>query len=105
MFINKHLISFISGHGMRIMRTCVLQLMLTALATIVSLFTAFAVRMIQGETHILFYHHLWQVLLAIAVLTGIRFVLSKIKLTASAETAARSGLYLVDDGPARSFFF
>ena len=65
------------------MRTCVLQLILTALATIVSLFTAFAVRMIQGETHILFYHHLWQVLLAIAVLTGIRFVLSKIKLTAS----------------------
>ena len=89
MFINKHLISFFSGHGAKIAGTCVLQLLLTALATIISLCTAFVVRMIQGEAQILFFHHVWQVLLVIAVLIGLRFVLSKVKLIASEKCSLK----------------
>ena len=83
MFINRHLISFASGHGHRIIGTCVLQLILTAFATSVSLCIAFVVRMIQGETQILFFHHIWQVLLVIAFLIGVRFALARIKTIAS----------------------
>ncbi|MBE5861233.1 MAG: ABC transporter ATP-binding protein [Lachnospiraceae bacterium] len=83
MFINRHLISFVSGHGHRIIGTCVLQLILTMLATLVSLCTAFVVRMIQGETRILFFRQVWQVLLTIALLIGVRFILAKIKTIAS----------------------
>ena len=89
MFINKHLISFSSGHGAKIVGTCILQLLLTALATMISLCTAFVVRMIQGETQILFFCHAWQVLLTIAVLIGIRFVLSKVKLIASEKCSLK----------------
>ena len=83
MFINRHLISFASGHGHRIISTCVLQLILTAFATLVSLCIAFVVRMIQGETQILFFHHIWQVLLVIAFLIGVRFILARIKTISS----------------------
>ncbi len=83
MFINRYLISFSSGHGAKIVKTCGLQLLLTALATGISLCTAFIVRMIQGEGHILFFHHIWQPLLVIAILIGVRFVLSGIKAVES----------------------
>lgn len=83
MFINKHLILFVSGHGMKIVKACGLQLVLTVLATLVSLCTAFVVRMIQGDTGIPVFRHVWQVLFTIALLIGFRFVLFKLKTLAS----------------------
>lgn len=83
MFINRHLILFVSGHGMKIVKACGLQLVLTAFATMVSLCTAFVVRMIQGDTGVPIFRHVWQVLFTIALLIGIRFVLSKRKILAS----------------------
>ena len=83
MFINRHLIAFASGHGRSIIGTCMLQFALTVSATLASLCTAFVVRMIQGETSILFFRRIWQVLLAIACLAGARFILAQKKTVAS----------------------
>lgn len=83
MFINRHLMSFASGHWIKIIGTFALQLVLTVSATLVSLCIAFVVRMIQGEAQILFFHRIWQIFLTIALLIGIRFILAKLKTLAS----------------------
>lgn len=85
MFINSHLLSFSSGHGRKILKTCLFQLLLTAFATLVSLCIAFVVRMVQGEKHILYFTHIWQVIIVIAFLIGIRFVIAKARTIASEE--------------------
>lgn len=83
MFINRHLMSFASGHWIKIIGTFALQLVLTVSATLVSLCIAFVVRMIQGEAQILFFHRIWQIFLTIALLIGIRFILAKLKTLTS----------------------
>ena len=77
MFINRHLITFGRGHGAMITRTCLLQLLLTAFGTMISLGIAFIVRMLQGEQQLLFFTRIWQIFLAIALLLAGRFVLAK----------------------------
>ena len=83
MFINRHLISFASGHEVKIIKTCLLQLILTVSATLVSLCIAFVVRMIQGDMRIPVFHHVRQIIPAIAFLIGFRFVVSKQKTIAA----------------------
>lgn len=83
MFINRHLIAFGRGHGAMITRTCLLQLLLTAFGTMISLGIAFIVRMLQGEQQILFFTRIWQIFLAIALLLAGRFVLAKWKAVLS----------------------
>ena len=55
MFINRYLAAFVQGHGRKIALTCILQLVLTLLGTMISLGVAFVVRMLQGEARILFF--------------------------------------------------
>lgn len=88
MFINRHLIAFVKGHEKDIIETCVLQLVLTLLASMVSLGIAFVVRMIQGETRILFFTELWQVFLFISLVMIARYVLAFKK----AVVAEKSGV-------------
>lgn len=83
MFLNRHLIKFSSGHESQIIKTCILQLMLTVFATLISLCIAFVVRMMMGEAQILFFNHVWQIIIVIACLIGIRFILAKTKTMAS----------------------
>lgn len=83
MFINRYLISFSSGNVSRIIKTCLFQLILTVFSTLIALCTAFVVRMIQGEQQILVFNQIWQVLIVIAILIGLRFVLTKIKTIVS----------------------
>lgn len=79
MFINRHLLAFVKGHGGRITTTCLLQLVLTLLGSLISLSIAFAVRMIQGETKILFFNTLWEIFICIALLIGLRYVFARIR--------------------------
>ncbi|MDY5730578.1 MAG: ABC transporter ATP-binding protein [Eubacteriales bacterium] len=83
MFINKYLINFARGHGALIAGACLLQLLITALGTAVSLCIAFIVRMLQGEKQILFFTQTWQIFLLVAVLLIVRFVLFKTKVVVS----------------------
>ena len=83
MFINKYLINFACGHGALIAGACLLQLLITALGTAVSLCIAFIVRMLQGEKQILFFTQTWQIFLLVAVLLIVRFVLFKTKVVVS----------------------
>ncbi len=83
MFINKYLINFARGHGTLIAGACLLQLLITALGTAVSLCIAFIVRMLQGEKQILFFTQTWQIFLLVAVLLIVRFVLFKTKVVVS----------------------
>lgn len=83
MFINHHLVEFSQGHGHKIIKTCLLQFLLTVFGTMISLCAAFVVRMIQGEDVIWVFHSLWQVFFTIAILIALRFVLAKKKAVAS----------------------
>lgn len=83
MFINRHLIAFARGHGARIALTCALQLALILMGSLISLCTAFVVRMLQGERQILWFSSLWQAFACIAVLIALRYVLSKRRTVAS----------------------
>ena len=89
MFINRHLLGFARGNEKRIICVCFLQLILTALGTLVSLCAAFAVRMIQGEHRIFIYSELWQVFVTIATLITLKFVLARIKSVASEKCSLR----------------
>lgn len=83
MFINRHLIAFVKGHGIRIAQTCVLQLLLTLLGSMISLGTALAVRMVQGEEKILFLDSLWHVFALITFMVVVRYILARIKAKAA----------------------
>lgn len=108
MFINKYLVNFARGHGALIVGSCLLQLLITALGTTVSLCIAFIIRMLQGEKRILFFSQTWQIFLVIAALLVTRFVLSKRKAIVSElcsleiKTALRASLLnkLFSLGPA-----
>ncbi|MDY3052530.1 MAG: ATP-binding cassette domain-containing protein [Ndongobacter sp.] len=77
MFINRYLLSFSKGNRSKIIFTCLLQLLLTLMGTAISMFTAFAVRMLQGEPQILCFTSLWQIFLSIALFIAFRFFLSR----------------------------
>ncbi|MDO4357879.1 MAG: ABC transporter ATP-binding protein [Clostridia bacterium] len=83
MFINRHLAAFARGHGGKIILTCTLQLVLILMGSLISLCTAFAVRMLQGESQILCFSALWQVFACIAALIALRYVLAKRRSIAS----------------------
>lgn len=108
MFINRHLIAFVRGHGCRIAGTCSLQLCLTLLGSMAALGSAFIVRMLQGEGRILCFGALWQVFLFVAIMVALRFVLSRVKAAAAErcslgiKTSLREGLLdnLLALGPA-----
>lgn len=85
LFVNRHLIAFARGHGAKILKTCLLQLLLTGLGTLISLAAAVIVRMLQGEHKVLFFTSLWQVFLIIALMIAARYVLAKIKAVASEQ--------------------
>lgn len=108
MFINDRLLGFASGHINKIIETCLLQLAMTALGTLVSVGIAFIVRMIQGEERILFFDEVWQVAAFIVIVIALRFVVSKARaITAEncslgIKTSLRKRLLkkLYDLGPA-----
>lgn len=83
MFINRYLTAFARGHGGKIVFTCFLQLMLILMGSLISLCTAIAVRMLQGEDRILGFSSLWQAFACIAVLIALRYVLAKRRSVAS----------------------
>jgi ATP-binding cassette subfamily C protein CydD len=83
MFLNGHLISFARGHRGQLIRTCLLQLLLTLLGTLISLGMALIVRMLQGERRILIFDALWQVFACVALLIAARFLLMRVKAVAS----------------------
>lgn len=60
MFINRPLIAFLRGKGAQLLKTCLLQLMVALMGTLVALCSAAAVRMVQGEKTALFFSSLWQ---------------------------------------------
>ena len=96
MFINRHLLRFSKGHGIKIMYGCLLQLVLTVLATLISLCTAVIVWMIRGKREILFLHSPMQVFILILVLITVRYVLGKKKteVTETCSLSIKSGLRL-----------
>ena len=108
MFINKYLVNFGRGHRALIAASCLLQLLITALGTMVSLCIAFIVRMFQGEGQILFFSQIWQIFLVVVALLVARFILSKRKAIVSElcslkiKTALRTALLrkLFSLGPA-----
>jgi len=79
MFINRYLLGFAKGNEQKIVMACLLHLLLTLLATGVSLCSAIIIRMLQGEESVLFFGSLWQVFTASAALIALRFILSKRK--------------------------
>lgn len=83
MFINRYLAAFVQGHGRKIALTCILQLVLTLLGTMISLGVAFVVRMLQGEARILFFSELWQVFAVIGACIALRYMLSRKKMLAA----------------------
>ena len=85
MFINKHLLSFCRGEKNRILRTCLMQILLTAFGTGTALCTAFVVRMLRGEGKILFFRSIPQVFCAILVLFLLRFVFTKRRAAVSEQ--------------------
>ncbi len=85
MFVNRHLIAFVKGYEKKIAETCALQLVITLLASMVSLGIAFVVRMIQGETKILLFTELWHVFLFITVVIVARYVLAQVKAIVSEQ--------------------
>ena len=88
MFINRQLLSFIKGNSGKVVISCLMQLLITFLSTLIALGSALCVRFIQGEESILFFSSLWQVLLAIATFLIMRHVL----LHKKAVLAEKSGI-------------
>ena len=88
MYINRYLIAFARGQGGKIVRTCALQLVLTLMGSMISLGAALVVRMLQGEGRMLFFHALWQVFGAMALLLAARYVLTRRKAAAAEQSAA-----------------
>lgn len=60
MFINRPLIAFLKGKEGQLLKTCLLQLFIVLMGTLVALCSAAAVRMVQGEGTALFFNALWQ---------------------------------------------
>lgn len=85
MYINRYLIAFARGQGGKIVRTCALQLVLTLMGSMISLGAALVVRMLQGEGRMLFFHALWQVFGAMALLIAARYVLTRRKAAAAEQ--------------------
>lgn len=75
MFINRKLLSFIKGNGAGVIVSCLMQLVIILLGTLIALGSALCVRFIQGEKSILFFSSIGQVLLCIAVLLLLRYFL------------------------------
>ncbi|NLJ65642.1 MAG: ATP-binding cassette domain-containing protein [Christensenellaceae bacterium] len=79
MFINRKLLSFIKSNCLGVALSCLMQVIITLLGTLIALGSALCVCFIQGQEKILFFTSLWQVLLCIALLLFVRHVLSQKK--------------------------
>lgn len=88
MFINRYLIGFIRSEEREVIKTCLLQLLLTMLGTGAAFCAALAVRMLQGRERIFVFSSPWQAFAAILLFLLLRFRLSKER----AAAAERCGL-------------
>lgn len=83
MFINQHLIGFIRGREKMVIKTCLMQLILTIMGTLMALHTAFIVRMIRGEDRIFFFSSPFQIFGVISLFLVLRYLLMKRKAVLS----------------------
>ena len=89
MFINRYLIEFSRGHKKIIAKTCSFQLISTITGSLIALCMAFVIRMLQGETKILFFDRLWQLFFAVALLILLRFFVAKRKTIISEQCSLK----------------